>query len=148
MRTATSAPTAAPRQLAYNQLQTGDCLTGGNLAGVLGTDNPWPTKVTAVPCNEDHVAEVYYANEHFWPQNNVFPGYNTLVDQAATQCQVQQTAYTGVSYAKSALREDRIGPFGSDIWQRGDRELVCVAYHPTTADPKGVTMTASIKATS
>ena len=141
-------PPPAPRQLAYNQLRTGDCLTGGNLAGVLGTDNPWPTKVTSVPCNESHVAEVYYANEHFWPQNGAFPGYNTLVDQAASQCQSQQTAYTGVSYAKSAYREDRIGPFGSDIWQRGDRELVCVAYYPTTAHPKGVTMTASIKATS
>jgi hypothetical protein len=141
-------PPPAPRQLAYNQLQTGDCLTGGNLAGVLGTDNPWPAKVTAVPCNEGHVAEVYYANEHFWPQNDAFPGYNTLVDQAATQCESQQTAYTGVSYSKSPLHEDRIGPFGSDIWQRGDRELVCVAYRPTTADPKGVTMTASIKAAS
>jgi Protein kinase domain len=141
-------PPPAPRQLAYNQLRTGDCLTGGNLASVLGTDNPWPTKVTVVPCNEGHVAEVYYANEQFWPRNDAFPGYNTLVDQAATQCQSQQTSYTGMPYAKSALREDRIGPFTSDIWQQGDRELVCVAYHPTTAHPKGLTMTASIKAAS
>jgi hypothetical protein len=141
------APPPVPRLLAYNQLQTGDCLTGANLAATLGTNNSWPTKVTSVSCDQSHLAEVYYANENYWPKSDAFPGYNTLVDQANSQCENQQAAYTGVPYAQSAkiYRENVIGPFSSDIWARGDRELVCVAYHTTTAHPNGATMTASIK---
>jgi serine/threonine protein kinase len=143
-------PNPAPpvtRLLAYNQLQTGDCLTGANLAATLGTSNSWPAKVMSVPCDQTHLAEVYYANEAYWPKSEAFPSYNTLVDQANSQCENQQAAYTGVPYAQSSktYRENVIGPFSSDIWARGDRELVCVAYHSTTTHPNGATMTASIK---
>jgi hypothetical protein len=141
------APQPVTRLLEFSQLQTGDCLTGADVAATLGTSNSWPTKVTSVPCDQSHLAEVYYANENYWPKSEAFPSYNALVDQANSQCENQQAAYTGVPYAQSSktYRENVIGPFSSDIWARGDRELVCVAYHSTTAHPDGATMTASIK---
>ena len=142
-------PPAPPvsQLLGYNQLQTGDCLTGANLSATLGTNNSWPAQVKSVPCDQGHLAEVYYLNKNFWPKSDAFPGYNTLVEQANSQCESQQAAYTGVPYAQSAkiYRENVIGPFSTDFWARGDRELVCVAYHSTTAHPHGATITASIK---
>ena len=51
------------RQLTESQLRPGDCLTGSNLSpGTAGiwsyTASGWPYTVTAVACNQRHLAEV------------------------------------------------------------------------------------------
>jgi serine/threonine protein kinase len=131
--------------LAYNQLQAGDCLAGTAVAGVLGTDNPWPAKVEAVPCGKSHLAEVFFANMNYWPQQEAFPGYQSLVNQGIAQCNDEQTAYTGITYSQSIYKYHDIGPYTATDWQSGSRGLVCVAYYPTTAHPHGAVLTASIK---
>ena len=54
------------------QLRAGDCLTGANLQ--LNTASPWPKLAQAVPCSQRHTAEVFLADNGFWPENVAFPG--------------------------------------------------------------------------
>jgi len=53
-------------------------------------------------------------------------------------------AYAGVSDAHSKYDWDNIFPDATD-WSHGDRELVCVAFHPTPSTPGGTPISGSIK---
>ena len=75
VRPAPTRPTAtapAVGNLRLTQLQVGDCLTGANME--LNTSNPWPKLTSVVPCRQPHTAEVFFADNNFWPQNTPFPG--------------------------------------------------------------------------
>ena len=67
-QTHSASPQATPTlgELTVAQLQVGDCLTGANLQ--LNKNTPWPKLSLAVPCTEDHTAEVFYANDNYWPE--------------------------------------------------------------------------------
>ena len=54
------------------------------------------------------------------------------------------TAYVGIPDTRSEYNWDDIYPDAAD-WSHGDRELVCVAYHPTSSAPGGTPITGSIK---
>jgi hypothetical protein len=116
------------QQLAVDQLRPRDCLTGSNLG--LGTSNPWPDLVTAVPCTQMHLAEVFFAG-NAWPQSLAYPGENAIANQAANRCTIAFEAYDGISPNLSAFTFDTVDPSGSDDWASGDRWLVCVAYYGT-----------------
>jgi hypothetical protein len=53
-------------------------------------------------------------------------------------------AYVGILDTDSAYNWDDIYPSASD-WSGGERELVCVAYHPTSSAPGGTPVTGSLK---
>lgn len=63
--TAAASPSASStgRQLTASQLLPGDCLTGSNLQ--LNKSGQWTTLVQAVPCDQEHTAEVYYSS-NYW----------------------------------------------------------------------------------
>jgi len=74
---------SSARQLTVDQLRRGDCLTGSNLG--LDNNNAWPDLVTAVPCTQPHIAEVFFVG-NFWPQSSPFPGGNAVDNQAYDRC--------------------------------------------------------------
>jgi hypothetical protein len=138
-------PVASPPsrlQLSVDQLKAGDCLTGSDLG--LGTDNPWPDSVTAVPCTQQHIAEVFFAGDA-WPESRAYPGDNAINNQAADRCNAAFAAYDGATSDNSAFSYDFVDPYGGDDWAAGDRWLVCVAYSPTAQDPGGAPVDYSIK---
>ena len=80
----TIANSSSGRQLTVDQLRPGDCLPGSNMG--LGTGRPWPDLVTAVPCTQRHLAEVFFAG-NVWPQTvTAYPGDNSVYYQALARC--------------------------------------------------------------
>jgi hypothetical protein len=136
----TSTPTVGNLQL--SQLQAGDCLTGTNME--LNTSDPWPKLTLAVPCTQPHTAEVFLANDNFWPQNGPFPGASAISKDGTAACDSAFQAYVGTTYKKSIYTWTNIIPDAS-TWPTGDRALHCVAYFSTPKQPAGATLTRSIK---
>jgi hypothetical protein len=120
---------AAPSLTGYmtvDQLRTGDCLTGSDMG--LGTGNPWPYLVAAVPCSGPHLAEVFFAG-NAWPKSlAAYPGDNAISDQGFERCTSAFSAYDGIESTASDISFDYVDPSGGDDWASGDRWLVCVAY--------------------
>jgi hypothetical protein len=143
---ASASPQATPTvgNLQLSQLQVGDCLTGANLNLDLST--PWPKLSEAVPCSQDHTAEVFYANNHHWPKNGPYPGDATIKKDATAECNSAFQSYVGIAYSQSHYTWTDIVPDAS-TWPGGDRGLHCVAYYAPTGQPAGATVTGSIKGT-
>ena len=135
----------ATRTLGYlllSQLQVGDCLTGANLN--LNLTTPWPKLSEAVPCARGHTAEVFYANNYFWSKGRSFPGYNTIKNDATTECDSAFRSYVGIAYSQSQYSWTDIVPDAS-TWPDGDRGLHCVAYYAPSAQSAGATLHGSIR---
>jgi hypothetical protein len=135
-------PTPTVGNLQLSQLQVGDCLTGANME--LNSSDPWPKLTLAVPCNQPHTAEVFLANDNFWPQKSPFPGASTISKDASAACNNAFQSYVGITYKKSIYTWTNIIPDAS-TWPTGDRALHCVAYYSTSKQPAGATLTRSIK---
>jgi len=135
-------PTPTVGNLQLSQLQAGDCLTGANMA--LNSSDPWPKLTLAVPCNQPHTAEVFLANDNFWPQNGPFPGASAISKDGTTACNNAFQAYVGITYKKSIYTWTNIIPDAS-TWPTGDRALHCVAYFSTPKQPAGATLNQSIE---
>src|SRR6516164_7866389 len=125
---ASSSSTSSSRQVAYPQLQPGDCLVGSDLP--LSGYGTWPYYFTAVPCIQRHIAEVFFADS-LWPQALAFPGDDTVYSQAANRCADGFSAYVAGSVHNTAdFSFETIAP-DSSSWPDGDRLVVCVAYQVT-----------------
>ncbi len=144
-------PTASPSSpattsmLTIAQLQSGDCLTGTNLG--LDGNQPWPALAEAVPCDQSHLAEVFFADDHFWAAGESYPGEEAVENQVQTGCDKEFAGYVGISSSESEYHYAALAPFSDHAWQAGSRSLDCVAYYPTGADPGGAPMTGSIRGT-
>jgi hypothetical protein len=143
-QTHSAAPQTTPAtgDLKITQLQAGDCLTGANLQ--LNKNTPWPRLSHAVPCGQDHTAEVFYANENFWAASAPFPGADGIRQAAKAECDKAFQSYVGIAYSKSIFSWIDVVPDAS-TWPGGDRALHCVAYYATNAQPAGVVLHGSIK---
>jgi eukaryotic-like serine/threonine-protein kinase len=141
-----TAPSATPTptvgNLKLSQLRVGDCLTGANMK--LNTSDPWPKLTLAVPCNQPHTAEVFFADSTFWPQHRPFPGNGTISKDGDAACNSAFRAYVGIAYSKSIYTWTNIIPDAS-TWPTGDRALHCVAYYATPEQRAGARLTRSIK---
>jgi hypothetical protein len=137
-----SAVAPAVGYLTLTQLRVGDCLTGADLQ--LDTDKPWPRLAEAVPCGQRHTAEVFLANDSYWPANLAYPGSGTIVTAADAACNGAFRAYVGISYAKSRYTWTNMFPDAS-TWLVGDRGLHCVAYYSTSRQRAGAYLFGSIK---
>ena len=93
-----AAPSTTPTvgNLKLDQLRVGDCLTGSEME--LNTSDPWPKLTQAVPCSRPHTAEVFLADNNFWPERSAFPGND----------RDQQGRQRGVQYRVPCLRRDRV----------------------------------------
>jgi Septum formation len=137
-------PTPTVGSLQVTELQVGDCLTGANME--LDTSNPWPKRTQAVPCGQAHTAEVFFADNNFWPKNSIFPGSSAITKDGNAACDKAFQSYVGIGYQKSVYTWTNIIPDAS-TWPAGDRGLHCIAYHATSTHPAGVPMTGSIRGT-
>jgi len=136
------APTPTVGNLQLSQLRVGDCLSGANME--LNTSDPWPKLTLAVPCNQPHTAEVFLANDNFWPQNTPFPGASGISKDGNAACNSAFQAYVGITYKRSIYTWTNIIP-DATTWPTGDRALHCVAYFSTPKQPAGATLNQSIK---
>jgi putative regulator of septum formation len=137
---AATAPTVGNLRLA--ELKVGDCLTGDNME--LNTSNPWPKLTSAVPCSQPHTAEVFFADNTFWPKNASFPGSSTIAKDGNATCNSAFLAYVGIEFPESMFTWTNVIPDAS-TWPSGDRGLHCMVYYSTHAQPAGATITGSIR---
>ena len=146
VQSASSGPQATPTigNLQLYQLRAGDCLTGANLNLNLAT--PWPKLSLAVPCSQGHTAEVFYANNYYWPKNDAYPGDATIKKDATAGCDGAFRSYVGIAYSQSQYTWTDIVP-DSATWPSGDRGLHCVAYYAPSGHLSGKTVYGSIKGT-
>jgi hypothetical protein len=135
-------PTPTVGNLTLEQLRVGDCLTGANLD--LNLNTPWPKLSDAVPCTQAHTAEVFLANENYWPKGGAYPGDATIAKEARAGCNSAFQSYIGIAFQKSIYTWVDVAPAAS-AWQTGERALHCVVYYATSAHPAGVTLYASVK---
>jgi len=134
--------TPATGDLAVAEFRVGDCLIGSNMQ--LDTTNPWPKLTEAVPCSRPHTAEVFFADNSFWPANSPFPGISVISKDGNTACDNAFRSYVGVALAKSVYTWTNIIPDAA-TWPIGDRGLHCIAYYATPGQPTGVKLTGSIR---
>jgi len=123
-------PSAGTQQLTEPQLRPGDCLVGKDLG--LGTNSPWPYTVTAVPCTQRHLAEIFFAG-YPWPESlTKYPGDNAVFNMEDQRCRAAFTAYVGIDPSLSIFLVDETGPSIASDWATGDREVVCIASESGT----------------
>jgi hypothetical protein len=139
-----SGPQPTVGNLRLVQLQVGDCLTGANMQ--LNTTDPWPKLTSAVPCSQPHTAEVFFADNNFWPNNTSYPGDNAINKDGNAACDRAFRFYVGIPYTKSMYTWTNIIPDAS-TWPTGDRGLHCIAYYATPDQPTGVPITGTIRGT-
>jgi len=137
---AATAPTVGDLRVA--QLRVGDCLTGANME--LNTSNPWPKLTSAVPCSQPHTAEVFFADNSFWPKDISYPGSGAIAKDGNATCNSAFLSYVGISFSESVFTWTNIIPDAS-TWPSGDRGLHCIAYHSTHEQPAGANITGSIR---
>jgi hypothetical protein len=137
---APAAPAVGNLRLA--QLQVGDCLTGANME--LNTSNPWPKLTSAVPCRQPHTAEVFFADDTFWPKDISYPGASAIAKDGNATCNSAFRSYVGIALPESMFTWTNVIPDAS-TWPSGDRGLHCIAYYSTREQPAGATMTGSIR---
>jgi len=136
------APAAQP--LLIGQLRPGDCLRGPQ---DVNAARWWPNVVMAVPCTEQHVAEVYFFSAHYWPAAMPFPGHATIVHQAIRECRKAFQAYNGARSSASVYSFRDISPWNRVNWSFGDRLLLCTAYIRAAQYPHGEPLYWSMKGT-
>ena len=128
--------------LAEYQLRAGDCLRGPGL-GLTNDSSPWPGLVTAVPCMQRHVAEVFFAG-NIWPVSQSYPGANAISNEWNGRCLDAFRAYDGIAQSASSFQFTGTAPDQAD-WGSGDRMAVCVAYEPNRSGSGAVPVDYSIK---
>jgi hypothetical protein len=102
------------------QMRAGDCFDDSFFdAGEI-------SDVPGVPCSEPHDNEVYAL---FDIQGNVFPGDDNVEELADAGCLDRFEAAIGMSYQESVIDYTTMYPSQGSWDERGDREVICVAYH-------------------
>lgn len=101
-------------------LQVGDCLADFD-------DEDEVTTVHAVPCAEEHSAEIFAALE--FPDGDEYPGDQAVKDFADDECPDRFEQFVGVPWEESEFSYGYLGPTATS-WDGGDREILCTVGHP------------------
>ncbi len=105
-------------------LRVGDCLDGF-------TNDSEISKVTAVPCSEEHTDEVMAAVD-VSPAEEAYPGAEAIQEQADEACHAEFEEFVGVSWNESQLDYGYLAPT-EESWDEGDREILCTVGDPNRA---------------
>jgi hypothetical protein len=135
-------PVPGATQIYFSDYQAGDCLTGN---ARMNSDTPWPDLMWLVPCSGTHTYEVYYADFAHWPAETSFPGTAAVESAAVSICGGQFTQYTGMVTTDTVYSYWYVIPIDSASWAYGNRQLVCIAYFPTSDHPDGYPIIGSLK---
>ena len=142
--TTVAAASSDSRNLTPDKFQVGDCLSGPNLAKSIGKSASWPTITEVVPCNNDHIAEVYFQESNHWKKYGTSPGATSLRSEGTSTCTSAFKAYIGIPFADSTYSINAIFPTAV-TWTQGDRGLECVVFAATTKSPGYVVLNQSVK---
>ena len=93
-------------ELQLAQLQVGDCLAGSNMQ--LNTSAPWPKVTKAVPCTEDHTAEVFYASDNYWAKKGALSRQRRHQEGRHRRVQRRVRVLRGHRVLQVALHLDRL----------------------------------------
>ncbi len=102
------------------QLKVGDCLPSADTTGLV-------KKVTTLPCNQAHTAEVY--DSITVAKSTNFPGQTELERQAGA-CAASFKTFIGKPYDQSDLKITYFHPT-AESWKQGDRQILCIVSVPT-----------------
>lgn len=106
-----------------DRLKVGDCfddvemMSGAEVARVV-------TRVPSVPCDEPHDFEVFHVTNYSGGSYS----FDAIADFADFVCFVAFEPYVGRRYATSIIDFTWFIPT-PDSWARGDREVICIAFH-------------------
>lgn len=100
-------------------LQVGDCLAEFDDEGEV-------TTVRAVPCAEEHAAEIFVSVEV--PDGDEYPGDQAIQDFAHDVCPDRFEEFVGVPWEESEYDYSYLGPTQTS-WDGGDREVLCTVGH-------------------
>ncbi|MGI8759603.1 MAG: septum formation family protein, partial [Acidimicrobiales bacterium] len=104
--------------LAASSVKVGDCFDDpGNLDDV--------EAVPAVPCDQPHANEAYYA---FDLDGDDFPGTEQVEELAIDGCLAEFEAFVGTPYEESTLDIFYLAPSTSSWDDFDDREVLCAVY--------------------
>lgn len=95
--------------------------------------------VEDVPCDEPHEAEVYALVDLPGTDSAVFPGEDSIAQQADQECLARFEEYVGTTYEQSTLAYSYYMPTAQS-WDAGDREVACLV-----ADYEGELITGSVR---
>ena len=102
-------------------LEVGDCFDDpSSFSGEV-------SEVDDVPCSQSHDNEVYAISDHPAGSDLPYPGENALFEYSNEYCLSEFDAYVGIDYLDSRLDFSYYYP-GRDLWEDGDREIVCFIY--------------------
>ena len=135
-----ASPVPSDSQVTEDQLQPGDCLTGSDLS--LDTSSPWPDLFTVVPCTQQHIAEVFFA-DNIWSQSLAYPGDDKAYNQADNRCAEAFFKYIRRLQDRQTFMYQIIYP-DNTTWPDGDRMVACIAYKPTSQYPGGAPVNYSL----
>src|SRR5262245_16433271 len=82
--------------------------------------------VTAIPCSEPHVYEVYAAFFVNGDSDAPYPGDTTLASDADSGCVDRFEGFVGTSFERSIYDGQSITPTRESWEQLDDREILCV----------------------
>jgi hypothetical protein len=121
----TPTATGAPRTDVL-ELAVGDCTATGGATRVTAT-------VPVVDCDEPHDGEAYAL---ITLDDAEFPGAEAVTDRAVEECTAEFAAFIGIDYAASKLDFAYYYPTPTS-WERGDRDILCIAFDPASATVTG-----------
>lgn len=111
--------TACSGEQRVDRLKVGDCFDDVEMMS--GTE---VTRVPSVPCDEPHDFEVFHVTNYFGGSYS----FDAIADFADLVCFGAFEPYVGRSYATSIIDFTWFIPT-PDSWARGDREVICIAFH-------------------
>ena len=105
--------------------------TAGQCVDGIGTgDTIDASAIRVIDCADSHDGEIVGVHLVNTPSPSAaYPGLSAIDVTAATECRPLFAGYVGTDFDKSRLEMIFLYPSG-DTWDRGDREIACVAFGP------------------
>lgn len=101
------------------EVRVGDCFDDGAF------ESPEISELPGIPCSEPHDNEIYAT----FDIAGAWPGDERVEELAFEGCYDRFSVAIGESYEESRMDYTAIYPSPGSWKQRGDREVLCVAYH-------------------
>ena len=122
--------TDAGEETSVFDLEVGDCFSA---------ESDQLDTVLVVDCAQPHEYEVFHVFDHPAGADEPYPGDDTLLDFADTECQPPFEDFVGHDYQTSIWYITSVTP-SEETWADGDREIVCTLnQQDDNAEPISVT---------
>jgi uncharacterized RDD family membrane protein YckC len=128
---ASSGEIVEPVPISFESLRVGDCFN------IVNPDDPATVGLQAVPCADEHVFEVFFAEDM---PAGAYPGEEAVTTFANDNCLPAFEEYVGVSFDESVWYASPLGPTEVD-WDDGIQRVTCQLHNqegtPVTGSARG-----------